>query len=214
VESKIYKLYLNLLQKCGSPKEYWPQWCKKGKTSSDREIIAIGAILTQRTSWRNAELALENLKKAELLSFGKIAELERSETLVPYVRVAGFYQSKPKKLFELCKFIEVFEGVKGFGEYAKKNLEKAREDLLSLYGIGPETADTILLYAFDKPSFVVDEYTKRLVKKEELATDLSYDNLKNLFEKNLPVNTEIYQNFHALVIFSQKEKSRWGMKVV
>lgn len=211
---KIYKLYLSLLQKCGSPEEYWPQWCKKEKTIYDREVIAIGAILTQRTSWRNAELALENLKKTDLLSFEKIAALESFEQLIPLIRVAGFYKTKPKRVWEFCKFVEEFGGVGGFREYTKKDLQGAREKLLNLYGIGPETADTLLLYTLDEPSFVIDEYTRRLAKKEELSTDLNYDNLKKLFEKSLPVDVRIYQNFHALIIFSQKEKGGWGMRVM
>jgi len=211
-ESKIYQIYLDLLQKYGSPEKYWPQWCKKSKTIRDREIIAIGAILTQRTNWHNAETAILNLKKTGLLSLKKISELQSSERLIPYVRVAGFYQSKPRRLFDLCTFV-----VKNYGNIEnllKDELKIIKEKLLSLYGIGPETADTILLYSLDKPSFVIDEYTKRLAKKEELAENFDYNCLENLFEKNLPADVKIYQDFHALIIFSQKEKSGWGMKIV
>jgi len=211
-ESKIYQIYLDLLQKYGSPEKYWPQWCKKLKTLRDREIIALGAILTQRTSWHNAETAILNLKKTGLLSLKKISELQSSERLIPYVRVAGFYQSKPRRLFDLCTFV-----VKNYGNIEnllKDELKIIKEKLLSLYGIGPETADTILLYSLDKPSFVIDEYTKRLAKKEELAENFDYNCLENLFEKNLPADVKIYQDFHALIIFSQKEKSGWGMKIV
>ena len=211
-KSKIYQIYLDLLQKYGSPEKYWPQWCKKSKTIRDREIIAIGAILTQRTNWHNAETAILNLKKTGLLSLKKISELQSSERLIPYVRVAGFYQSKPRRLFDLCTFV-----VKNYGNIEnllKDELKIIKEKLLSLYGIGPETADTILLYSLDKPSFVIDEYTKRLAKKEELAENFDYNCLENLFEKNLPADVKIYQDFHALIIFSQKEKSGWGMKIV
>jgi len=211
-ESKIYQIYLDLLQKYGSPEKYWPQWCKKSKTIRDREIIAIGAILTQRTNWHNAETAILNLKKTGLLSLKKISELQSSERLIPYVRVAGFYQSKPRRLFDLCTFV-----VKNYGNIEnllKDELKIIKEKLLSLYGIGPETADTILLYSLDKPSFVIDEYTKRLAKKEELAENFDYNCLENLFEKNLPADVKIYQDFHALIIFSQKEKSGWRMKTV
>jgi len=211
-KSKIYQIYLDLLQKYGSPEKYWPQWCKKSKTIRDREIIAIGAILTQRTSWHNAETAILNLKKTGLLSLKKISELQSSERLIPYVRVAGFYQSKPRRLFDLCTFV-----VKNYGNIEnllKDELKIIKEKLLSLYGIGPETADTILLYSLDKPSFVIDEYTKRLAKKEKLSENFDYDYLKNLFEKNLPADVKIYQDFHALIIFSQKEKNGWRMKTV
>lgn len=211
-ESKIYQLYLDLLKKCGSPRDYWPQWCKKEKTLRDREIIAIGAILTQRTSWRNAQMALENLKRADLLSFDKIAKLDSCELLVPLVRVAGFYNSKPKRLFTLCSFIvRNYGNIKGL---LREKLKDVREKLLIISGIGLETADTILLYALDKPSFVIDEYTKRLVGKEHLVENFDYDYLKELFEKNLPMDVGVYQNFHALIILSQKEEKGWGMKVV
>lgn len=211
-ENKILQIYLNLLEQYGPPEKYWPQWCKQKKTIRDREVIAIGAILTQRTSWHNAELAILNLKKAGLLSLKEIAKLKNFEKLTPLIRVAGFYQTKPKRLFDFCTFV-----VKNYGDIRgllKEKLEDVREKLLSLYGIGPETADTILLYSLDKPSFVVDEYTKRLVKKESLSENLDDDYLKNLFEENLPVDVKIYQDFHALIIFSQKEESGWGMKVV
>ena len=212
VGSKIDQLYLDLLEKFGPPEKYWPQWCKAEKTLRDKEVIALGAILTQRTSWHNAELAILNLKKAGLLSLKKIAELESPEVLAPQVRVAGFYQSKPKRLFALCSFI-----IKNYGNIRgllEEKLEDVREKLLTISGIGPETADTILLYALDKPSFVIDEYTKRLVKKENLATNFDYDYLKDLFEKSLPCDAKIYQDFHALIIFNQKEEKGWRMKVV
>jgi len=215
VENKISQLYLGLLKKYGSPEKYWPQWCKKEKSLKERETIALGAILTQRTSWRNAEMALASLKKTGLLSLKKIAGLDSPEPLVELIRVAGFYQTKPRRLFEFCRYIaEKYGGIENFRRLAGENLTEARRELLSLYGIGPETADTILLYALDKPSFVVDEYTRRLVTKEKLATDLSYENLKKLFEEGLPRDVRIYQDLHALIIFSQKEESGWGMRVV
>lgn len=213
VADKIYQLYLSLLQKYGSPEKYWPQWCKKEKSLKDREIIALGAILTQRTSWRNAEMALANLKKAGLLSLGKIAGLDSPEPLVGLIRVAGFYQTKPKRLFEFCRYInEKYGGIEKFKGLAGENLAEARKELLSLYGIGPETADTILLYVLDKPSFVIDEYTRKLVKKEKLATLFNDEYLRNLFEKSLPVDARLFQDFHALIIFSQKERKGWRMR--
>lgn len=141
MSNPFYQLYFELLGKYGSPVKFWPQWCARRKSLREREIIAIGAILTQRASWHNAHLALVNLKKAKLLS---------------------------------------------------------------LSGIGPETADTILLYVLDKPSFVIDEYTKRLVRKRGLANHFDYDFLKNLFEENLPKDVKIYQDLHALIIIEEK----------
>jgi len=202
VENRIYDLYKNLRQKYGPAKKYWPYWCARNKTNRLREIVAIGAILTQRTSWRNADLALRNLKKEGLLSFQKISQLKNLDKLTKLIRVAGFYQSKPQRLFALCFFINNKYG--NLEKFKKVNLSLARSELLSKKGIGPETADTILLYALDKPSFIIDEYTKRFVRKYQLSQNQDYSNLKQFFEKKLPKNTSLYQNFHTLIIVEQK----------
>lgn len=200
--NEIYKIYQKLLKKCGNPEKIWPQWCAKRKTAKDRELIAIGAILTQRTSWRNADLALRNLKKNKLLSLNKIAELTNLNRLTKLIRPAGFYQTKPKRLYELASFIVQKYG--NLNKFTKERVEIARNKLLNLYGVGPETADTILLYALDKPSFVIDEYTKRFVAKNLSLQNKNYDSLKKLFENKLPKNVEIYQNYHVLIIVEQK----------
>jgi len=198
---KIYQFYLNLLSEYGSPEKFWPQWCKKKKARQDQEVIAIGSILTQRTSWHNAELALLNLKRAGLLSIKKIAALDNPEELVPLIRVAGFHQSKPKRLWDLCRYLKMVK-------------VPQREELLKIKGIGPETADTILLYVFDRPTFVIDEYTKRLVKEYHLARKFNYPYLKALFERNLPKDPKVYQDFHALIIFDQKNGKNMRMQIV
>lgn len=177
-----------------------------------RELIAIGAILTQRTSWHNADLALRNLKREKLLSLHKIANLPNLNQLIELVRPAGFYQTKPKRLFDFCSFVANDYG--GLENLTKEDLEAAREKLLTLNGIGPETADTLLLYALDRPSFVIDEYTKRLVKKRKLAAKFTYDHLKTLFETNLPRNVKIYQDLHVLIIIEEKGKAGSVMKEI
>ena len=202
MNTEVYQLYLELLEKHGSPQKFWPQWCARKKTLATKEKIAIGAILTQRTSWHNAHLALLNLKKENLLSLQKILGLTDFSQLVDLIRPAGFYQTKPKRLFNFCSFAIKEYG--GLEKFMAENLEVARDKLLSIPGIGPETADTILLYVLDKPSFVVDEYTKRLVKRRGLTDNLNSDSLKNLFEENLPGNVGVYQDFHALIIIDQK----------
>lgn len=202
--NKIYDFYLGLSQKHGSCEELWPQWCASRKTLRDREVILFGAILTQRTSWHNVEIALKNLKKADLLSLEKIASLKSLNYLTELIRPAGFYQSKPKRLFGLCSFI-----IKKYGSLEKMMKAETgtlRTELLSFSGIGPETTDVILLYVLDKLSFVIDEYTKRLVVKSKLADNLSYDFLQDLFQKSLPCDLTIYQNFHALIILEQRGK--------
>lgn len=210
--NKVYQLYLKLLAKHGPAEKFWPQWCAPKKSERDREIIALGAILTQRTSWHNADLALRNLKKEKLLSFKKIAGLNDLEKLKKLIRPAGFYQTKARRIFDFCLFVvEEYGGLKNF---AKTDLKIARVQLLSLSGIGPETADVILLYALNKPSFVIDAYTRRLVKKIKLASNLNYDFLKNFFEKNLPVEVNIFQNFHTLIIVEQKGKAWSSMEKI
>ena len=165
------------------------------------------AILTQRTSWHNAELALKNLQQTKLLSLAKIAKLKPVQ-LRKLIKPAGFSQTKARRLIVLSQF--VVKNYKTVRNLLKENTAELREKLLALYGIGPETADTILLYALAKPSFVIDEYTRRLVKKQGLGKELGYEHLQDLFEKNLVKNAKLYQDFHALIIISQRgvEKSR------
>lgn len=210
--NKIYQLYLELLEKHGSPEKFWPQWCDRRKSLATREKIAIGAILTQRTSWHNAHLALLNLKKRRLLSLANIAGLTDLRQFIDLTRPAGFYQTKPKRLFNFCSF--VIKEYAGLRNFMAEDLKTARNKLLSIPGIGPETADTILLYALDKSTFVIDEYTKRLVKKKRLANNLRLDFLKSLFEKNLPCDAKAYQDFHALIIINQKGEIKSKMEKI
>ena len=162
-------MYLELFKKYGDAVKYWPQWCAKRKNEDLREVVAIGAILTQRTSWTNAHLALRNLKNEKLLSLKGIANLNNLDKLTKLIKPAGFYQTKPKRLYVFAKF--VLEKYGYLENFEKENTKVARQRLLNLYGIGPETADTILLYVLDKPSFVIDEYTKRFVRKYKLLRD-------------------------------------------
>ncbi|MBU1110155.1 endonuclease [Patescibacteria group bacterium] len=212
MQSKIHQLYLELLQKHGAPVKLWPQWCAKKKDNRLREIIAIGAILTQRTSWRNADLALRNLKREKLLSLEKIADLGKPDNLTELIRPAGFYQTKPHRIFDFASF--VVKEYETLDNLMEKGMATTREKLLSLKGIGPETADVILLYALDKPSFVIDEYTKRLTAKRKLAETFTYDFLKQLFEANLPRDVEIFQNYHALIIIEQRGRIASKMEIV
>lgn len=202
MEDKVFQLYLELLEKHGPPNKFWPQWCAKRKTLNLREKIAIGAILTQRTSWHNAHLALLNLKKTNLLSLKKIANLPNLKKLTTLIRPAGFYQSKPKRLFSFSAFVS--REYQRLATFMKEDLAVARSKLLSISGIGPETADTILLYVLGKPSFIIDEYTRRLLKSRRLTNKFDYDFLKSYFEKHLPKDVYVYQNFHALIIIEQK----------
>lgn len=203
-KNNVYSLYLKLMKKYGRVGKWWPEWCCLKKSLNLRQEIALGAILTQQTNWHNVEKALNNLKKAKLLSIEKIGRLKNLAKLENLIKPSGFYRIKAKRLYTFCSFI-----VKQYGSFKKlmkQDLIILRPQLLTIYGIGPETADSILLYALDKPTFVIDEYTKRLVKQKKLAKKLSYDYLKKLFEKNLPVNVKLYQDFHALIVVDQKKK--------
>ncbi len=199
MKTKIYQLYLYFVKKYGSPKEFWKRWCKGKKTSQDREEIALGAILTQRTNWRNVEKALKNLKEAKALSIEKIFQTGKNiKLLEKLIKPSGFYKQKAKRIYQFCEFIVKNHG--SLEKFFKQDLGTCREQLLKISGIGPETADSILLYAGNKPIFVIDEYTRRLVKKRKITDKLSYDHLQQLFQQNLPKDIKIYQDFHAMIV--------------
>ena len=203
---KISKLYHKLCRKYVRTDEFWKEWCKAKKTKADRERIMVGAMLTQRTNWRNVELALKNLKKAKASSLEKIYILGNKDIrlLENLIRPSGFYRQKAQRLFGLCKFIVEDRG--GLKRFLKQDLAACRNQLLELSGIGPETADSILLYAGQKPVFVIDEYTRRFVEKHKICHKLSYDYLQDLFQKNLPQDVKVYQDFHAMIVLDGKDK--------
>ncbi|WP_457641111.1 endonuclease [Persephonella sp.] len=151
--------------------------------------ISIGAILTQNTSWKNVEKAIENLIREDLLDLEKLDKISQ-ENLQKVIKPAGFYVRKAKTIKEFVKKI--------------KNIKKeeiTRDFLLSIHGIGKETADSILLYALDKPYFVVDAYTKRIFSRLGFFDEkLSYNQIQEIFHKNLPVGIEIYKEYHALIV--------------
>lgn len=168
-------------------------------------------ILVQRTSWHNANLALKNLKKESLLSLKKIAALKNLNRLTQLARSAGFYQSKPKRLFDVCRFV-VDQG--GISTLMKKDMETIRQQLLDIKGVGQETADTILLYALDRPVFIIDEYTRRWAEKSNLTKERNYTRLQEFFHKKLKPDLTVYQDFHTLIIISQKGREKSVMEVV
>ena len=210
-ENSFKNLHRELKKKYGKPSGQWKLWCKRPKTEKEMEEVIIGAVLTQRTNWKNVQLAINNLKKAKINSLRGIYRTGK-RSLAPLIKPAGFYQAKAGYLFNLAEYI-----VKNYGRLEgmkKEKLEKLREGLLKIKGIGPETADSILLYALDKPVFVIDEYTRRLVKGRKLSQNLSYDFLQKLFEKNLPRNFKLYQDLHALIVVNGKNKSNRAFKNV
>ena len=239
---RIYKIYLELLKKYKKPEGlsmklqlylhppkprlrgpslslgFWKKWCKRKKTKKDREEIVLGAILTQRTNWKNVELALKNLREAGVLSIEKIYQVgspegipllagsygatENRGLLEKLIRPSGFYKHKAENISRLCQFI--VENHKSLENFFEQDLQICRKQLLQLPGVGPETADSILLYAGNKPIFVIDEYTWRFVRKHNLSRKFSYDYLQELFQKNLPQDEKIYQDFHAMIVLDSK----------
>ena len=189
------------MEKYRKPKGFWKKWCKEKKTKRDREEIVLGAILTQGTNWKNVELALNNLKKAKVISLKDIYRLGK-RSLAPLIKPSGFYKQKTERIYQFCKFI--IENYGSLERFFKQDLATCREELLKLPGIWLETADSILLYAGQKPIFIIDEYTRRFVKKHKISNNLSYNYLQDLFQKNLPRDIKIYQDFHAMIVLEGK----------
>lgn len=196
-------------------KKQWGLWCKKEKKENEREQVIIEAILVQRTDWRNAEKAVNNLKEAGYDTLKKISSSD-AKTLAKLIKPSGCYNSKARYLFELARLIT--ERYANISEMMTEELVVLRRRLLGVKGIGFETADSILLYALDKPTFVVDEYTRRLAAETWpasafpggtvplIVTKNLYLYLKNIFEEELEKNFRIYQDIHAaIVIYGKKE---------
>ncbi len=166
------------------------------KTQEQKFEICCGAILTQNTSWNQASKALLNLYKQDLLDPESIIKTPK-EKLQKTIRPAGYFRQKTKKLKIFSKF---FIGLDG--------KIPTREQLLDIWGIGPETADSILLYAYKQPEFVVDAYTKRfLLKKRLISKKAKYDEIKTLLEDNLEKDYKMFQEYHALIVEDGKSQS-------
>ncbi len=173
------------------PQHWWP--------GESRWEIMVGAVLTQNTSWRNAEQAIGNLKRAGRL---EPAAMRRSRvtTLARLIRPSGYFNLKARKLQALVQFL--FQRYGGEPErMIGVPLEAQRDKLLAVYGIGPETADSILLYAADQPVFVVDAYTRRICARLGLCReDASYEELQGLFMRQLPRDARLFNEYHALLV--------------
>lgn len=203
--NKIQELYRELRKKHGAPAGQWQLWCKRNKTKQEREEVIIGAILTQNTNWRNVSKAIANLKKARACSLSKIRRLgqysrERTK-LQEMIRPSGFYRVKAQYLVNIADY---FFEINGVSSAKKLKLAKIRKQLLALKGVGRETADSILNYALGKPIFIIDAYTKRLVKRLKLARKLDYEHLQHLFEDKIRRDHRLYQDFHALIVIDAK----------
>ena len=166
--------------------------------------IAVGAILTQNTDWRNVEKALGNLKSANVLSVEAIIDTPTNQ-LEMLVRPSGYFRMKADRLKQLCKFLQS----NSFDALKKMGRDQARECLLSVKGVGPETADDIVLYALDIPSFVIDTYTRRLLERFGLySAKLKYPVLQEAFHQQLPEDASLFKQYHALIVEHAKVSCR------
>jgi endonuclease-3 related protein len=159
----------------------------------------VGAVLTQNTAWRNVERAIENLKTEGVLTPLALGEIDEAR-LAELIRPAGYYNVKAKRLKSLMEFLDMGYG----GDFARmfsEPLLSLRQKILAVHGIGPETADSILLYAGEKPIFVIDAYTKRILSRHGMITDsASYGDIQNLFMGSLPPDVSLYKEYHALLV--------------
>jgi endonuclease-3 related protein len=181
------------------PQHWWP--------GSSPFEIAVGAILTQNTSWVNVERAIANLKEHECLSPQAIHCMSVKK-LGDLIRSSGFYNIKAMRLKEFVTFLmEQYDGEIERMKRIKRG--PLREELLGIRGIGPETGDSIMLYALGKAVFVVDGYTRRILSRHGLIKgDTSYEAIQTLFESNLKRNVNHYNEYHALLVKLAKERCR------
>ncbi len=195
VSSQLHQVYCRLLDHYG-PQNWWP-------ADTPFEVM-VGAILTQNTAWRNVELAIQNLRQADLLTAERILACPDGE-LAQLLRPAGYFNIKTSRLKNLCRFLE---GV-SYPQLASIPTAELREQFLSVKGVGPETADDILLYAFRRPVFVIDAYTRRIFSRLGLVSGAeSYEQLRARFEKELVSSEAVYGEYHALIIQHAKAACR------
>jgi endonuclease-3 related protein len=178
-----------------------------GKSGREKFEICAGAILTQNTAWSNVRLAIANLKRAKALTLGKILKLD-GRILESLIRPSGYFNQKAKRLRYFARYV-----LKNYGGnidiFFDKPADALREELLSLNGIGPETADSMILYAAQKPSFVVDAYTMRLGQRLGwFGARMTYDVAKEYIVSKIPESLEVYNEFHALIVALGKDFCR------
>ncbi len=186
----------NRLKKEFGPQHWWP-----AKTPFE---VIVGAILTQNTSWSNVEKAIKNLKGERLLSVRKM-HATRSGAVASLIRPAGYFNVKAKRLKNFTTFLNK-ENSGSLDKLFKEPIPRLRERLLGVNGIGPETADSIILYAAERPIFVVDTYTRRIFSRLGLIPiKSSYDEVQRFFESRLPKGHKLFNEYHALIVRLAKE---------
>jgi endonuclease III related protein len=189
--SNTLPLYYETLFEALGPQSWWP-----AKTPFE---VIVGAILTQNTSWTNVERAIANLRRERLLTPGAIERVPHAH-LARLIRSSGYFRQKTKKLKAFVRFLSA-EYSGSLARMFQTPMAELREKLLAVHGIGPETADSILLYAGHKDVFVVDAYTKRIFARHGFVSDdVPYEELRSLIESALPRDVSRYNEFHALLV--------------
>ena len=195
----ILRDYYDALFSAHGPQHWWP-----GRTPFEK---IVGAILTQNISWSNVEPCIENLRQQGLLT-PRAMELVHPSRLARLIRSSGYFRQKARKLKAFVHFLRTeYQG--SLARMFRAPTAVLRRQLLGVYGIGPETADSILLYAAEHPVFVVDAYTRRILERHDLAEARhSYEEIRRLFESSLPADPALYNEFHALIVQTGKRHCR------
>lgn len=189
---RLRSVYQSLFD-CYGAQAWWP-----GDTPFE---IMVGAVLTQNTAWINVERAMANLIDAQALDATRILELEASQ-LAEWLRPSGYFNIKAKRLRNFCRW---YVEAGAYQQLSKLETDVLRRALLFVNGIGPETADDILLYAFNRPVFVIDAYTRRLFARLGLIDgDEGYETLRQGFEAALGLNEPLFNEYHALIVTHAK----------
>ncbi len=194
----LLEIYRRLYEAYG-PQGWWP-----GETPFE---VIVGAILTQQVGWRNVEKAIENLKAEGLMAPDALARAPVEE-IAALIRPTGYYNQKARKLKAFLEFLATRH--RGdIDELFALPVQRLRAELLSVPGIGAETADSIVLYAAGKPSFVVDAYTRRILARLGLIEGReAYEEIRELFMETLPADVRLYNEYHALLVRHGKERCR------
>ncbi|MFA4982366.1 MAG: endonuclease III domain-containing protein [Candidatus Omnitrophota bacterium] len=192
IYKRLYKVY--------GRQHWWP-----GDT---RFEMMVGAILTQNTSWSNVEKAIRNLKKENALSSAEKLLRTNGRTLARLIRPSGYYNVKSKRLRDFAGFLVARYGG-DLNMMSRRETGELREELLDVKGVGPETCDSMLLYALNRPVFVVDAYTRRIFSRHKLIDgNAGYHDIQRLFMVNLPADHRLYNEYHALIVRLGKELCR------
>jgi len=190
----VSDLYAKLLLTYGH-QNWWP-------SNSPFETM-VGAILTQNTNWNNVIKAIDSL--GSHCNPESILELSNND-LARLIRPSGYHNQKAQKLKNLSEWFKSYEY--SIEKVKEKELKELRTELLKVHGVGPETADDILVYAIEMPSFIIDTYTRRVFSRLGFGVPIKYDDFQTLIQEQIPIDVKLYNEFHALIVIHSKEYCR------